>query len=263
MSTIAALSKDRHADKRWKRYSNYTFAKADAVAPLLISELPKALLSLPIAFIRQEDAYLPVAVLGLEAGKNLLVAPDGRWAGQYVPAVFRAYPFLLAKQDEQLILCVNEASGLIVEGAEGEALFDDEGKPTAAIQTVLDFLVNVENSRQATATACAALEKHGCIRAWPITHKVSTDNERKIEGLFQIDESALNALADDAFIELKNTGALLLAYAQLLSMQHLSSLGQLADAHAQVAATQLKQQSQPKELDLSFLSDGGLFKFDN
>ena len=77
--------------------------------------------------------------------------------------------------------------------------------------------------------------------------------------MFQIDEAALNALPDEAFLELRRAGALLIAYGQLLSMQHLPLLGQLADAHAKAAAP---LPTQGKDIDLSFLSEGEMFKFD-
>lgn len=257
MPKIEALSAERHAHKRWQHYSSYDFARADAVTPLVAAEFPKAVMSLPIAFLLQGDAYVPVAVLGLEPGKNLFVAQNGRWIGQYVPAALRGYPFVLLRNGEQLLMCVDEESGLI--GDEGQPLFDAEGKLAEAAQGLLDFLVQVEQSRARTAAACAALARHGCIRPWTITHKLDAENERRIEGLFQVDEAALNALPDEAFLELRRAGALLIAYGQLLSMQHLPVLGQLADAHAKAAAP---LPTQGKDIDLSFLSEGEMFKFD-
>jgi len=257
MPKIEALSGERHAHKFWQRYPSYDFARAEAVTSLVASELPKAIMSLPVAFLQQGDAYVPVAVLGLEPGKNLFVAQNGRWIGQYVPAALRGYPFVLLRNGEQLVMCADEESGLI--GDEGLPLFDAEGKPAEAVQAVLDFLVQVEQSRVRTVAACAALARHGCIRPWTITHKFDAENERRIEGLFQIDEAALNALPDEAFLELRRAGALLIAYGQLLSMQHLPLLGQLADAHAKAAAP---LPTQGKDIDLSFLSEGEMFKFD-
>jgi hypothetical protein len=258
MTQYAALSSERHGQKRWQRYVSYAFAKGQAVAPLGVSELSIAIMSLPIAFVRENEAYVPVAVLGLEPGKNLYVALNGRWVGQYVPASLRGYPFALVRSGEQMVMCVDEESGLVIDGPSGELMFDEQGQPTAAIRGVLDFLNKVEQDRLRTAAICAVLEKSGCIRPWEITHKFDVSNERKIEGLYQVDESALNALSDEAFLELRQSGALLLAYGQLLSMQHLQALGQLADAHAKAAAP---LPIKGDELDLSFLADGDTLSF--
>ncbi len=83
-----------------------------------------------------------------------------------------------------------------------------------------------------------------------------------MEGLFRIDEAALNQLPAEAPIELRNTGALLCAYCQLLSIQHLQTLGQLAAAHAQAEAkAQASLPTQNGELDLSFLYGSETLKF--
>ena len=67
--------------------------------------------------------------MGSEIADDVLVAPDGRWLGGYVPACFRRHPFrLVPKQGtDQTVLCVDTDSGLVVEGdAAGEDFFDRE-----------------------------------------------------------------------------------------------------------------------------------------
>jgi len=78
-----AITKTDFANLRWKRYESYHFAALDALAPLVVQELPKACMTLPIAFIQQGEAFVPAAVQGLQPGQNLFVSPDGRWIGPY------------------------------------------------------------------------------------------------------------------------------------------------------------------------------------
>ncbi|WP_442595323.1 SapC family protein [Parapusillimonas sp. JC17] len=258
MANLQAVSKERHAGKRWQRYSSYSFAAADAVAALVVQELPKACMSLPIGFISMEDRYVPVAVQGLAGGKNLFVAPDGRWLGGYVPASYRGYPFALANtEDGQQVLCVIEDSGLISE-LEGEVFFDEGGQPSKAVSDVLNFLSQVAANRQATQNICAVLQKHELIQPWLI--KLQTEaGEQTVQGLFRVDEAALNALSAEALDEVRKAGALPMVYCQLLSMQHLQKLGQLAQQHAAAQASSL--QTADGELDLEFLNDGGTIRF--
>ena len=249
MPNYQALSSEVHANKRFLRSTTYAFAATDAITPLVASELPKAVMSLPVGFLQQGESYLPVAILGVQTGKNLFVAQNGRWAGQYIPSSFRSYPFKLANtEDGQQVLCVDEDSGLIVEdtstqgsSAVGEALFDAEGKPVQAVMDVLNFLNLTEQSRLRTIVACAALQKHQLIRPWSITLKTES-GEQQIAGLFQVDEAALNQLSGEAMLEVREAGGLLIAYCQLLSMQHLPVLGELLAAHAKVVAEMLKSQ---------------------
>jgi hypothetical protein len=193
-------------------------------------------------------------LLGFEQGKNLFVAANGQWVGAYVPSALRGHPFKLAKsQDNQLVLCVDQDSGLITGGPEGEAFFDASGEPSEPVRQVLDFLQKVDENQQATARMCAALAKHNAIKPWVITLKTPS-GDRNIEGLYQIDEEALNHLPGEAFLELRQAGALPMAYCQMLSMQHLATLGKLAEAHAQ-AATKMAQQNQPIQASIEFDDD--------
>lgn len=232
MPAIAAISRERHADKSWKRFVSYDFARRLSLAVLVAAEIPKAAMAMPLAFVRQGEGYAPVALMGLEPGKNLLVAPDGRWLGRYVPSALRSYPFSLAKTESKtLILCIDEDSGLMSDGTDGEPFFTTEGEPAVGLSQIMEFLQQIERNRSATAIACAALTEQALIRPWPITLKGET-GEHQVEGVFQIDEAMLNQLSDDTFLSLRRAGALPLAYCQLLSMQHLAVLGELASAYA-------------------------------
>jgi hypothetical protein len=259
MPNYQVISKNHFGNKRWLRYSSYAHAEREAVMPLSAAEMPKALLSLPVGFIRQGESYVPAAVLNLQQGKNLFVAPNGTWAGRYIPAAFRSYPFVLARtEDGQRVLCIDEDSGLIGDGPDGEAFFDETGEPAKAIRDVMDFLTQLEQSRLATAATCEVLARHELLQPWPITIQ-GDSGEQKVEGLFRIDEAKLNALSAEALQEVRDAGGLTMAYCQLLSMQQLPALGQLAQAHAKAA--QQVAAPPPRELDLDFLSKSETISF--
>lgn len=258
MVQLTVISREQHADKRWKRYSSYSFAAADAVAPLVVQEVPRACLSLPVSFMEVDNGFRLVLVQGLQPGKNLLVGPDGRWVpGCYVPAAYRSYPFVLANAtDGRRVLCVREDSGLLSD-SEGEPFFDEDGEPAKPVRDVLAFLEQVSVNVQTTARLCALLAKYELIQPWNV-HVKAEKGDHKVDGLFRIDEAALNALPIDALQALREGGALPLAYCQLLSMQHLHQLGRLA-AHQQSMETLV--QPETDELDLEFLSDDDNIRF--
>ncbi|KRB77649.1 SapC family protein [Noviherbaspirillum sp. Root189] len=224
------ISKTQHASKRWRRSASYHFAAGDAVIPLGAEELPKAMMAMPLGFVASEEGFTPVAVQGLASGENLFVTRDGSWASNYIPAIYRGYPFTLANTETgQQVLCIDQTSGLVVDGTQGELFFNDDGTPGQAVKGVFDMLTRVHADRESTARICAVLQKHRLIEPWLIKVQ-SDDGERSIEGLFRIDEVALNALPIDALEEVRKAGALPVAYCQLLSMQHLPALAQLAQA---------------------------------
>lgn len=261
MANIKPVTRSAYTDKRWQRYTSYAFAAADAIVPLVMQELPRAQLTLPIGFaIKDEQAY-PVAVQGLQPGINLLVGTNGRWLGAYVPAAYRGYPFVLADtEDGKQVLCVDEDSGLISDSA-GEEFFTPEGEPAKAIEDILAFLQQVYQERQRTLHICSVLHKHNLIQPWTIQVKAGSE-EKHIEGLYRIDEKALNLLEYEAYREVSKAGALPLAYCQLLSMQHLQNLARLFEARQQ--QEQEGSNGEVPDVDKIFgeKTDDDIFSFD-
>lgn len=238
MPRFVAVSRELHEQKKWRRYERYTFAAADAMAPIVVAELARAL-SMPLAFLEQSGRYALVAVLSLTPDRNMFVGAEGRWLGAYVPACFRGYPFRMFPQQgtDNSVLCVDEESGLVVErSAVGEEFFDAEGNPSPALKPAFEFLMQVERSRRVTDLAVAALAEAGVIRPWQIKLKTE-QGDQAIGGLHHIDEAALSALPNDVFLKLRTTAAALpIAYAQMLSAAQLSIFEHLARLHKQAAS---------------------------
>ena len=265
MSEFRPVTRDRHGKHRCLRISSYAFASRDAAAPLVSHEMQRAVLFLPTAFVQQEGRCVLVAVQGLTPGRNLLVTADGQWAGGYVPATYRAYPFRLANTDDgRRILCVDEGSGLLTQDAsQGEPLFAEDGQLAKPVTEIMEFLSQIHAAQAETARACTALKEHDLLRPWQIELKGGTGDPRKVQGLFCVNEKALNALPAAALTALRDAGALKLAYTQLLSMQHLPMLGKLAQGQAQSAAAQGLRVTPDGDLDLEFLNKGGTISFGN
>jgi len=257
MPKYAVVSKQAHANRRWQRAANFRFAASDAVIPLVIQEFPGAAKELPLGFVKSGEAFVPVALQGLEVGQNLFVGPDGRWLASHTPMLYRAYPFQLLQIDTgKTVLCVDEEGGLVTDGPVGELFFSEDGSPSTALDAVFEFLSKVQLNREATERVCAALQAHKLIQAWPIRVK-QPDGEAKLEGVFRIDEAAFNALPGDALLALRDAGALPVVYCQLLSMQNLSNLAMLFRSRAD---SSIEPQSDPKA-KLDFFDEGGTINF--
>jgi hypothetical protein len=228
MPRYELITKSGFSAQAWRRYDSYAFAAMDAVAPLVVEELAKACMCLPIAFLQQNDAFVPHAVQGLEQGRNLFVV-NGKWVAPYRPAVYRGYPFALGRgDDDQLHLCIDMDSGLVGAG-EGfdQPFFDEAGEAAQPVKDALKFLQQIHRNRGVTQRVCAALAAEDLFQPWPL--KVQTaDGERNIEGLFRIDEARLNSLEPDALARVQKAGGLPVAYCQLLSMGNIQTLGLIA-----------------------------------
>ena len=250
MPRIVPINPSDFCDKAWRKPTGYSFAANQAVAPLVAAEFPKAASAIPIAFIEQEERFIPVAVLSPLPGRNLFVGPAGQWLGTYVPASLRSHPFLLARgtAPEEVALCIEQDSELIVPAGDPNAapFFGPDGRPSEPTAAVLSFLSALERNREATTLAIGALAEAGIIQPWLLNVAVD-DEQREVKGLFKIDEAALNALSDEAFILLRRSGALPLAYLQLVSTAQIILFEQLSRTQEQLANPSLKQSAAAME----------------
>ena len=220
-------------------------------------------MSFPIGFVPVGDSFSPVAVLGLQSDKNLFVGQDGRWLGGYIPAVLRGFPFLLRNvADGRQVLCINDAQGSLSDN-DGEAFFEGDRQLSQAVKDILNFLSQVFSNSQLTQKAMVVMQKHKLITPWTIKFQRIDKQDQVLEGFYCVDEKALNCLSAEALQELQQSGALLLSYCQLLSMQHLQTLGKLAQAQHEAEQIAALPKTESGELDLSFLADDTTISFDN
>lgn len=251
MSDYHVISQERHGRKFWRKTDSYSFSAQDSLCALVEEELPQAALSLPIAFFANGEHFVPVAVQGLAAGRNLLVTTEGRWLSPYIPVAYRSYPFRIADAGNgQGTLCFDEASGLL-DDKEGEAFFNSDGTPAQGMQAIFDFLNRIESSRLLIVNISNVLQQHGLIQPWPLTVP-GEQGEQKIEGLYCIDEDALRVLGPEALAQVRDAGGLTVAYCQLLSMHHLSKLTALAKAHADADKSRQAQAAMTASETFSF-----------
>lgn len=219
------------------KMDGYAFAASTAVVPIVGAEFPNVARAMPIAFIKHQDSYVPIALMSLGDQCNVFVGPGGRWLGGYIPSALRTYPFrLLASQGgSEWTLCVDEASPAIVEiGGEAQPLFGADGHISTAISEVLNVLKGIERNRVTTTTAVAVLAQCDILRPWNAKLQAG-DGLRSLAGLYCVDEAALNALADETFLAARKAQAIGLAYMQLFSMGQLGVLEQRARLHDQAS----------------------------
>ena len=101
-----------------------------------------------------------------------------------------------------------------------------------------------------TAASTQKLHEAGVIEPWPLTLERGEGQEPlKVNGLYRVNEKALNSLDAEAYATLRG-GPMALAHAQLFSMSQLSQLSERAKFHAQHATQEV-----PENLDSVF--DGG------
>lgn len=234
------ISLESHGKKRWLRHTSLSFAKGDTATPLFANEIAEALQAMPIAFIRQNDRFTLVVVMGLRPGENLFVDENNAWQSKYLPVIYRSSPFELVPvqgQDDQTILCIDDKC--ISDTDEGEAFFSEAGDVSDNIINIFELLKKFNAFRTLTENICAVLSDLNLIAPWPL--KLHDGNEElSVNGLYRVNEEALNELSDEDFLKARNTHALPLAYAQLLSMKNIDVLSELLRRKIQADASKVK-----------------------
>jgi hypothetical protein len=253
MVKFVPINKEHHLTSKCRRLADHRFAAREATVPIVAQEIVRAVPAMPIVFTEENGKFTLSALLSVTPGQNLFVAPDGRWLGAYVPSSIRTYPFRLVTPEGagQSFLCVDEDYVISADDpSPGTAFFEFDGTPAAMVQQNLEALTALERSRLATELAVSSLAQAGVIRRWPPLTIKSKEGDRTVNGIFAIDEAALNALENENFLKLRATGALPIAYAQLLSMNQIAIFEHLVRMQTQLAPQPLTQL--PDSLDRLF-----------
>lgn len=258
---LKPLAAERHRAWYWQRAQGYHHAADRASVPITRRELPRAVGAFPLAVRYIGERPVLHAILGAEPGRSAFVDPRGRWQGPYVPAYLRAHPFYLAERggDRHVVAVDESADALQADAYTGEALFDAVDSPTPALQQVIDFLKAVGRSRVGTDRACRALESARVLCEWPLQLQIG-EQSLQLGGLYRVDEKRLAALDAAAMAQLRDAGALEVAYGQLLSRgqcRRLEALvgarrreAQLPETEAVFSEPDLEQQIDWDQLDL-------------
>jgi len=242
---LVPVNVERHAKTKIKQVEGFHFADGFHIASIMMHEFARAAAIYPIVFIedKQQDAFRPVVLLGLDADENLFVDKTGKWQASYVPAIIRRYPFALARTDKegQFTVCIDEGSPLVNE-EEGNALFDENGAPTAVVENVKRYLGELQQMDAISQAFCRFLSEHNMFS--PLNMKVRDDNRVKnITGCYVINEDRLNNLSDDRFNEMRTKRYLPAIYAQLISLGQVDRLIMLKDERAAGDKTEGKKEA--------------------
>lgn len=223
---LTIVDSERHANLKLKKKSDFEFARQRVVVPIWGRELPQAALDFPIVLTHREGLWIPMALMGLQDGKNQFVSPDGEWLADYVPAVLRAHPFYAVMNEEGgTVLGIDEDDPAVIEGEDpkGESLplFDSDGSPSSLTQKALQILEQLRAQQEKTWAAFATIEELDLIVPW---RSSAVAKGLSAQSLYIVDESKMNALSEEQFLRLKEPGVLTVLYSHLFSLKHLETL---------------------------------------
>lgn len=221
---------DKH--RNWSvAVENFNFAKHLNSVPLLATEISFAASEYPVIFSATAVAgeYIPLAVMGLKDGQNLLVDSEGKIGARYIPAFLRRYPFVLAgTQDaETLTVCIDEDSKAChADGAIGQRLFQEGGEQTEYLKNIINFLRDYQQRAEMTKTFCKKLHELDLLEPMQanITFKDREDANVNLTGFFAVKREKLKAISDAEILDLFKKDGMELIYSHIHSLNNINSL---------------------------------------
>ncbi len=225
-----ALEPGRYGSKSLGEIQTFDFARGTNSVPVNAVEFPNAMRSYPIVFTAAEP-LAALAVLGSRDGQNLFVTESGKWLDDaYVPAYVKRYPFIFVEHDggNQLVLCVDDASNLIIDG-NSRPLFID-GAPSEVVREGLAACGEYQTQYNITREFIAALQTHQLLVSSQIQISTPGNENLSLAGFRVVDQVKFNALPDEVFLAWRKRGWLPLVYCHLMSLMNWGRIASLTAA---------------------------------
>jgi hypothetical protein len=216
---------DNPDNQGWRAATDLRFAQPLEAIALALNEIAVVAQSVPVAFHQAKGRWRVMAIFAPGDGRNRFVDEvQGHWHGPSVPALLRAYPFMLHRagsgsEQGRLALWPGARSEPLGPGVEPFAI---DGKPTERVRQTLSLLAAVhEDIDRAHAVLCL-LQSAEVLVPWLVT---GVDGPVTLAGvaLRVVDPQRLHALAEVLFLQLRDLGALGWLYAHLHSL-HLAKV---------------------------------------
>jgi len=237
-NTAVPVSSQNHADLSVKTGGDFGFARTINAVPLTAVEFRAAAPEYVLVFAGQDDAIMPVAVLGAEAEQNHFVDEDGHWTGRYVPAFLRRYPFVFAGSNDgrTFTLCIDESfEGCNHEGR-GERLFDADGERTQYLSTVLNFVKDYQAQFELTRAFCRRLKELNLLEPMQAQFTLPDGTRRNLTGFMAVNRAKLKELDDATLAAMVKSDQLELLYLHLHSLRNFDALVRQIGAKPEQAA---------------------------
>ncbi|MCV6597731.1 MAG: SapC family protein [Mangrovicoccus sp.] len=221
---ITPVSPERYGKHSIELGKDFRFAAGLDAVPALGEEFAALSRFCPVVFAGPEDAPLPHAMLGVKRGQNLFIGPNGGWAGPYIPAFLRRYPFISApsRKTGGMILCVDDAFAGLNKNGRGQALYNRDGSPSKLLSDVAKFIGNFDASLAATQSFVKRLQAFDLLEPMSIRIRDGEgDVTGEIGGMYGVAPARLEALSDEARGELEATGDVQRCKLHIQSLKHL------------------------------------------
>jgi hypothetical protein len=167
-------------------------------------------------------------MLGLEAGENLY-HEETTWNAVYIPQSLAITPFSLGldpEKEKTLTACVDLDNEFVGEDKE-LALFDAEGNDTEFFKGVQESLGRLYDNELMNEKFMKELVDNDLLLELELEIGFASGENKKLVGLYGIDEKKVQALSDDKVLDFHKRGLFIPIHAMLGSVGQINRLAQL------------------------------------
>jgi hypothetical protein len=176
----------------------------------------------PILFSKDADTgqFYCGAMLGFDTGENLFL-DEHRSLSAYRPLNLQRGPFLTAGSD----LAIDLDHPRVASSGD-QQLFTEGGEPSSYLQSIMGLMRDLRPGLERTRVFIDTLLGLKLIEPMTISARFDDGTNREFTGLYTVNRSQLQELADAAVVDLFRRGYLQLIYLMLASLDQVSALAQ-------------------------------------
>ena len=128
-----------------------------------------------------------------------------------------------------------------------QAFYDENGEPTEFLTKFVQMWEQFRGQQIDTDNAMRALDEAGVFSEWELVLEYSDGTQTRIGDVYRINEEKMRALSPDVCQSLIKSGALGIAYAQILSHNKITALKKIVSEHAKYLAEKEKLLAVPAD----------------
>ena len=214
---IVPLTREKHGQLYIERLDNFAYARNTNTVYVFCMEFMRVAKEYPILFNMKTDEIYPVALLGLQNGKNEFLDAKANWSGEYVPCYIRRYPFILIKNDEgNVVIGIDDDYRGLNKRGRGVPLFGqvDDGP---MLTEVKDFCSKFQTHIDRTTQFCQKMKELDLLVPVHVTES-EIASKVDFEGYAVVERQRIWDLEDEVLLELMKSDTMELLYMHLFSI---------------------------------------------
>jgi len=222
MTNIVVLNVRAHRDIRVQAEASAKFGDNQRYVQVVVTEFPLLVTHYPILLSKDSEtgAFFCGAMLGIDEGENLFLKEDGGHDG-HRPLNLQRMPFYVSGDDLAIDL---DHSRVAVD--KGQPLFDDQGEPTAYLDSIKATFQQLKPGMEMTKRFVETLLRFDLLEPIDVVLGFDDGTKRNLADLYTINQEVLRKLPDAAVLELFRRGYLQLIYLLIASLKQIPVLAQ-------------------------------------